>query len=495
MAFCLCGCIPSGWAQALLEPDPDVPPAFARTDAPAPGPSLQNPVRVALVDSGVNYLLPEINRALARSADGQLIGYDFWDMDDKPFDAHPLKNGRLQRHGTQTASLLIREADSIALVPYRYPRPDMGRMSELLAHANSHGVRVMGLALGGNRRSEWEAFEAAAASYPHILFVASAGNNGRNIDQQPVYPASLTLSNLLVVSSADDFARPARGVNWGRTSVDYLVPAEHRRVLRFDGSEGFVSGSSYAVPRVVALAARWLERQPAMSASDLIARIRRQFGNGAAPEYVGQGYLYDPQLDADNPPRLRARRLWRAAENAPPSEAAPVIPIALEVLVLTDEWSEAQIDLALEEAQRILSQCGVQFTDVDILSVDAAQYLQDLATGSARTLLSHVRSSGSKRRIAIVFARDTRMSQSFDAEAFGEANTRSRPWLTNSVWLTLALRDRGIALAHELFHVLVNSGAHSEQPGNLMLARTSGSNRSLSDQQCRQLRKSGTRRH
>ena len=211
-------------AQSEIEQDPPLPelPSLEHTG--------ENTVRVALVDSGVNYQLEAIRSALARTPGGQLVGYDYWDMDERPFDAHPTRSGRIQRHGTQTASLLIRKAPFIRLVPYRYPRPDMQRMSDLLEHASQNRVRVIGMPLGGNRKQDWLAFESVAQNYPDILFIASAGNNNRNIDEQPVYPASLAISNMIVVTSADDFVRPADGVNWGRNSVDYMVPAEMQSV-------------------------------------------------------------------------------------------------------------------------------------------------------------------------------------------------------------------------------------------------------------------------
>ncbi len=228
---------------------------------PSLGASDSESVTVALIDSSVNHLLPEIAASLARDGNGNLIGYDFWDMDAQPFDRHPVggqSSRPTQRHGTRTVSVLIREAPFVRLVPYRYPRPDMRRMADLVTHADNAGVRVIGLPLGGNMREQWTAFEAAAIAHPHILFVASAGNNGRDIDQVPVYPAALSLENMLVVSSANDFGRLAHGVNWGRSSVEYMVPAEQHLALGFDGTQIRVSGSSYAVPRVVALAARYL---------------------------------------------------------------------------------------------------------------------------------------------------------------------------------------------------------------------------------------------
>ena len=455
-------------------------------------------IRVALVDSGINYLLPTIHRSLARDDDGQLIGYDFWDMDERPFDSHPDSRGRVQRHGTRTASILINEAPFVELVAYRYPRPDMQRMKDLVAHADQHAVRVIGMPLGGNLREQWAAFEAAAKAHPHILFVASAGNNERNIDEQPVYPASLALDNLIVVTSADDFGRVAEGVNWGRVSVDYMVPAEALQALGFDGSIRRVSGSSYAVPRMVALLARYLRDEPALTTAELKQRVRQRFANGIAPRQLAQGYLYDPQYDSRQDVRVVRTTPFVSTNNNARNNASngdnaensidTLVSLPLQVLALDSDWQTTEIMDILQESEFILLQCRIGFSDTEIQTVEAPAYLRDLTTGGARTLLDSVRLSGNKRKLTVVFARDTQMSTPFDAEAFGRGNTRNRSWLTDSVWLTLALEDRAIALAHELFHVLVNSGEHSRVEGSLMLSRTSGNNTSLTAEECQMAR-------
>lgn len=449
-------------------------------------------MRVALVDSGVNYTLPVIASRLARDAQGQLIGYDFWDMDSRPFDAHPASGGRVIRHGTKTASVLLREAPDARLVPYRYPRPDMQRMSELVAHARQNDVRIIGLPLGGNRAEEWLAFELAAAANPQMLFVASAGNNGRDIDQDPVYPASLTLDNLLVVTSADDYVRPAEQVNWGRTSVDYLVPAEQIPVIEFDGRAGVASGSSYAVPRVVALGARLLAINPEWRAVELIAEMRRRFANGAAPGQVSSGFMADPlTLDATSDIKITERSVMTPQE-APDAETRratlPKVTVPLDVLRLSSQWTLERIRQSLEFAARTLGQCGIEFAPITVTSATVPEHLQDLATGTSYTVMQALRRSGPMRRLTVVFARDTRMAVPFDAEAFGRANSRSRAWLQDSVWLTSVIGDEGIALAHELFHVLANSGEHVADAGNLMQARTSGENTALSESQCHRAR-------
>lgn len=90
------------------------------------------------------------------------------------------------------------------------------------------------------------------------------------------------------------------------------------------------------------------------------------------------------------------------------------------------------------------------------------------------------------------FVTDTRQRPGFDAEAIGRGNSSTRPELADSVWVTRAARDVDIALAHELVHVLANSGAHVELSGNLMRDETTPHNTRLTAAQCEQLREVGT---
>ena len=447
-------------------------------------PDSSAPVRVGMVDSGVNYQLAEINRRLARDAGGQLIGYDFWEMDDLPYDSHPVNSGFfVQRHGTRSASLLLREAPAIELVPYRYPRPDMSRMSALVEHASANGVDILGMPLGSNRAEDWGSFERAARAHPHMLFIASAGNNGRNIDIEPVFPASLDLDNLLVVTSADDFVSPAEGVNWGPGSVDYLVPAERRQALDYAGTETLVSGSSYAVSRVAALAARLKQEHRNWGAEQLIDALRDRYG-GDVPDvfdWVSSGYIADPVAGAP------IRKSALVDFELEPSAADAEVRLDMEFLLLDPQWSTSGIRDTLEQAFAILSQCGIGAGSVDGFSIQADDYLLDLSTGSARTLLE----AAAARQPTVVFARDTRMREAYLGEAFGLGNTRRRPWLAHSVWLMRGVDDPGVALAHELFHVLANSGAHVDDRPNLMQPFTRPESTELTPQQCQLARNTG----
>ncbi|MFQ5955748.1 MAG: S8 family serine peptidase [Kiloniellales bacterium] len=265
-----------GAASAVEELDAELRPTGHVEPLNPPVPAGLDPggVPVAMVDSGVNYLLPEIAGRLARDADGAILGYDYWDMDGRPFDTNPARSPFFpQRHGTRTASVLLREAPKTRLVPYRYPRPDMTRMADLVEDAAAKGVVVMSLTLGSRDAAEWTGFSAAVAAHPEMLFVVSAGNDGRDLDQHPVYPAALAHPNLITVTSSDLGGGLGPGANWGAESVHLLVPGERMAVTNFAGRPVEGSGSSFAAPRVAALAARLLAAHPDWRARRLKAAI------------------------------------------------------------------------------------------------------------------------------------------------------------------------------------------------------------------------------
>ena len=80
-------------------------------------------IRVALIDTGINYLLPEITKNIARKSDNVLFGFDFEDGDHRPFDIDFVGSPFFPRHhGTSVASILIREAPNVQIVPYRFSR-------------------------------------------------------------------------------------------------------------------------------------------------------------------------------------------------------------------------------------------------------------------------------------------------------------------------------------------------------------------------------------
>jgi hypothetical protein len=60
------------------------------------------------------------------------------------------------------------------------------------------------------------------------------------------------------------------------------------------------------------------------------------------------------------------------------------------------------------------------------------------------------------------------------------------------VWVTAQVSDLPVALAHELAHVLMDSGEHSVEPGNLMRDATAPDATRLAPKQCERIVTNGT---
>jgi hypothetical protein len=169
--------------------------------------------------------------------------------------------------------------------------------------------------------------------------------------------------------------------------------------------------------------------------------------------------------------------------------AGATFSLRLEVVMLEGSgWTRERAIGAVHEAAAILAQCGVALKSADPVVIAVPPDLMDFSTPAARELAR----AHPVARPALYPVRDTRARPAFDAEAIGRGNSRTRPEIADTVWMTAATRDPGIALAHELAHVLMDSGEHSEEAGNLMRDETSAGSTSLSAAQCARLRDTGT---
>jgi hypothetical protein len=150
-------------------------------------------------------------------------------------------------------------------------------------------------------------------------------------------------------------------------------------------------------------------------------------------------------------------------------------------------WTQREIEPAVLEAARLLARCGVALAGAELRLLEAPRRFHFYSTPVARELLQDLQVS----KPAIFFVDETLNRPAYDAEAIGLANAATRPELANTVWVAHGARDLPLVLAHELAHVLSDSGEHSEEPRNLMRAATSPENTRLSDAQCRRLRERG----
>jgi hypothetical protein len=172
----------------------------------------------------------------------------------------------------------------------------------------------------------------------------------------------------------------------------------------------------------------------------------------------------------------------------PRAIAAPTHTLTVHVYNFAGtRWRSDEIAGALPKAAELLSQCSIALDRVDLYGLDAAPRYRYYYTPVSRELARAI----DARKPAIFFVEDTRNNPAFDAEAIGLANAKRRPELANTVWIAYGTRDLAHAIAHEIVHVLSDSGAHSSDPGNLMRDETSPSNAALTAEQCRLARTRG----
>ena len=250
-------------------------------------------IKVAIVDTGVNYNLDFIADKISRIDESNLTGYDFEDDDSLPYD---IDTGRSvffpMHHGTSVSSIILREAPMSELVVYRFPRSEMCKFENLVEHISVNKIKIVNLSMGSVNKDDWQCFYRAAKSNKNILFFVSAGNDGKNIDFEKIYPASFDLENIIVITSSDISGNLAQGSNFGSVSVDFLIPGEQIPVIDHRGVKTNASGSSFAVPRVVAMAIRILSNNTNANILDIKSKlISRAIRSN---EKVKYGWIPDP---------------------------------------------------------------------------------------------------------------------------------------------------------------------------------------------------------
>lgn len=286
-----------GQSGGLGDADIDAPEAWSiRTAA--------NGVVVGILDSGVDYGHPDLaaniwsnpgeipGNGLDDDGNGHVDdvhGIDRYNRDSDPMDDHG--------HGTHVAGILgavgnnARGITGVAwqarIMPLKFLNASgNGYVSDAIAlidyaigikAANGYKAMILTASWSGGGYSQALRDALDAARQAGILFVAAAGNGGRDSDRRPAYPAGYDPANIVAVAASDHEDRPAGFSNWGCASVDLFAPgAGIYSTLPGDGYD-YRDGTSAAAAHVAGAAALLWGRYPSKSWKD----IKRLLLNGA----------------------------------------------------------------------------------------------------------------------------------------------------------------------------------------------------------------------
>jgi subtilisin family serine protease len=262
---------------------------------------------VAVIDEGVDRRHPELAGRMWRNADevcgngadddqnGYVDDCDGWDFarnDNTTFDVDAESD-----HGTHIAGTIAAESDNGTGIAGVAPRAtimplkvgDSGSFSLSAAaaavnYAVDNGARVINASWGttGITRAQVPWLEAAVerARQAGVLVVAAAGNDGRNIDASPSFPASFPEDNVVTVGASTNADASAYFSNYGVTSVDLFAPGWFIWSTLPDGRYGAMSGTSMAAPHVAGAAALVMAADPsadyATVKGNLLATVDRK---------------------------------------------------------------------------------------------------------------------------------------------------------------------------------------------------------------------------
>lgn len=264
-------------------------------------------VVVAVLDTGVDLNHPDLagniwTNPLEVAGDGvdndgngyvdDVRGWDFANDDNVPQD----DNG----HGTNVAGVAAARGNNgvgiagaawgAKILPLKFLRGDgSGETSdavaaiEYLTALRRRGVNVVVNNSWGQEGASQALFEAIRRGGDQgILFVAAAGNDGKNADLAGFFPAAFDLPNIISVAATDQNDGRWGQTNYGATSVDLGAPGAGVLTTAAGGGYGGNTGTSMSSPIVAGVAALALSISPAGTGFQAIKDAILQGGDAVA---------------------------------------------------------------------------------------------------------------------------------------------------------------------------------------------------------------------
>lgn len=142
-------------------------------------------------------------------------------------------------------------------------------------YAIKAGAKVINASYGGSTGSDIVRDAIGRARAKGVLMVASAGNDGKNADSRPVFPAAYPDSNILSVAATNSKDKLPSFSNFGAKTVDLAAPGDHIASTFWKSDYAYMSGTSMAAPYVAAAAAMLRKQHSSWDFGDISARLRK----------------------------------------------------------------------------------------------------------------------------------------------------------------------------------------------------------------------------
>ena len=231
-------------------------------------------VIIAVIDSGVDYLHQDLAANMwvnpgeipGNGLDDDGNGYvdDVHGMDAVNHDADPMDDAGHGTHCAGTIGAVGNNGIGVAGVNWNVRIMALKFLSssgsgttdgaiECIEYATAMGAHITNNSWGGGAYSA--ALEAAIwdANNAGIMFVAAAGNSGRDNDSIPNYPSNYEVPNVISVGATDPTDSQVVDYwssNYGATTVDVGAPGDNILSTIPDDSYAYYSGTSMATPHV-----------------------------------------------------------------------------------------------------------------------------------------------------------------------------------------------------------------------------------------------------
>ena len=190
-------------------------------------------------------------------------------------------------HGTHVAGIIAaRQGNGIGgsgvapdakILPVKVLDSTMSGNTDTLAagirYAVDRGAKILNVSVNTDSPTDTVTAAVRYAGEHGAIIVASAGNNGRNIDLVPSYPASLTDPAVFAIGAEDEDGLLWQLSNTGKLSVDLAAPGEHIASTATGSKYQSRTGTSAAAPFVAGSLALLAAARPDLPMSVLKAVI------------------------------------------------------------------------------------------------------------------------------------------------------------------------------------------------------------------------------